>query len=60
MRNPCREPNLDELLDDSAMRLLMASDKVDEAALRTLIGAVSRPRAAAPRRCGETAMACCL
>jgi hypothetical protein len=37
MEKPCREPNLDELLDDDAIRLLMASDKVEESALRALL-----------------------
>lgn len=51
MEKPCREPNLDELLDDAAMRLLLASDKVDEAGLRTLLGSVRRGRpGASPAR----------
>jgi hypothetical protein len=44
MEKPCREPRLDELFEDSAMRLLMASDKVDEAALRALIASVVEAR----------------
>lgn len=60
MEKPCREPDLNELLDDATMRLLMASDKVDEVALRALLGSVSQHRPVAPRRCGETMSACCL
>jgi hypothetical protein len=53
MEKPCREPRLDELFEDSAMRLLMASDKVDETALRALIASVvgARP-VSAWRHCG--------
>jgi Spy/CpxP family protein refolding chaperone len=52
MKKACREPRLNELFEDSAMRLLMASDKVDEAALRALLVRVvaSRP-ASASHRC---------
>lgn len=52
MKKLCREPRLNELFEDSAMRLLMASDRVDEAALRALLDRVvaSRP-ASAWRRC---------
>lgn len=58
MKKPCREPNLDELLDDAAMRLLMARDGVDEAALRRLVGSLASARPAA-RRCGEATAPCC-
>lgn len=42
------EPSLDEVLGDAAVRLLMASDGVSEAALRALLGRVRRdaPQAA--------------
>jgi hypothetical protein len=53
MEKPCREPRLNELFEDSAMRLLMASDKVDEAALRSLIASVVEALpVSAWRRCG--------
>ena len=58
MKTPCREPSLNELLEDSAMRLLLASDKVDEAALRRLLGSVLRARPAPEARRGGAA-ACC-
>lgn len=44
MAQCCAEPRLDELLEDSAMRLLMARDGVDEAALRRLLGRVTHAR----------------
>lgn len=37
------EPSLDELFADLAIRQLMASDGVSEAALRALLGRVRRP-----------------
>lgn len=53
MEKPCREPRLNELFEDSAMRLLMASDKVDETALRALIASVVEARpVSAWGRCG--------
>ncbi len=58
MKMPCREPRLDELLADSAMRLLMASDKVDEVSLRRLLGTVVAARPAAQSRRQGMAAAC--
>lgn len=59
MEKPCREPNLDELFDDSAMRLLLASDKVDETGLRTLLGTLRRVRPAPVPARDAAACRCC-
>jgi hypothetical protein len=40
------EPTLDELLGDSLVRLLMASDGVQESTLRELLGSVQRRQGA--------------
>lgn len=51
MEKPCREPSLNELLEDNAMRLLMASDKVEEKGLRALLDVIVAARTPAPPRC---------
>lgn len=42
------EPTLDELFADGAVRQLMASDRVSEAALRALLGRLRQSREGAP------------
>ncbi|HWI27943.1 MAG TPA: hypothetical protein VN668_13300 [Stellaceae bacterium] len=56
-KNACREPSLDELLEDGAMRLLMASDQVEEAQLRALLDGVLDARPTLRRR--DQAAGCC-
>jgi hypothetical protein len=51
VEKPCREPTLNELLEDKAMHLLMASDKVEESALRALLGTIVTARTPAPAGC---------
>ncbi len=45
MADCCAEPTLDEILDDQAIRLLMERDRVQEGAIRELLGHVMLNRA---------------
>ncbi|MGO8919936.1 MAG: hypothetical protein ACLQJR_28895 [Stellaceae bacterium] len=53
------EPSLDELFGDRAVRQLMASDGVSEAALRALLGKVRQTRREHPGAWTGGAVACC-
>ncbi len=53
------EPSLDELFADLAVRQLMASDGVSEAALRALLGTVRRPTRKPPRDSVPGVAECC-
>jgi hypothetical protein len=54
------EPSLDELFSDLAIRQLMASDGVSEAALRALLGTVRRPPREASREPVRALADCCV
>ncbi len=46
MADCCAEPTLDEILGDQAVKLLMRRDRVEEAAVRELLGNVMLSREA--------------